>query len=180
MNNTITYKDFELSFFISGSYGNDVYNVLRQTKTDPSGWGNKMAYVANCAKIAMYDENGSMSDISNVYISNAATAECWRIEPSGSGQNNNSRVSSAFVEDGSYIRLKSLSFAWNLPKKWTSKIGIDWCQVYANVQNLFTITGYDGYDPEVGAQGQSVILQGLDNGRYPSQRIWNFGVKLNF
>ena len=180
LNNTITYKDFELSFFLSGSYGNDVYNVLRQTKTNPSGWGNKMAYVANCAKIAMYDENGSMSDISNVYISNASTAECWRIEPSGSGQNSNNRISSVFVEDGSYIRLKSLSFAWNLPKRWIQRVGIEWCQVYANVQNLFTITGYDGYDPEIGAQGQSVILQGLDNGRYPSQRIWNFGVKLNF
>lgn len=180
INNTITYKDFELSFFLSGSYGNDVYNVLRQTKTDPSGWGNKMAYVANCAKIAMYDPEGSLSDISNVYIANAGTAECWRIEPSGGGQNNNGRISSAFVEDGSYIRLKSLSLAWNLPKRWTQRIGVDWCQVYANVQNLFTITGYDGYDPEIGAQGQSVILQGLDNGRYPSQRIYNFGLKLNF
>ena len=150
LNNTITWKDFELSFFLSGSYGNDVYNVLRQTKTDPKGWGNKMAYVANCANIGMIDPEGS------------------------------SRISSAFVEDGSYIRLKSLSLAWNLPKRWIGKIGVDWCQVYANVQNLFTITGYDGYDPEVGAQGQSVILQGLDNGRYPSQRIYNFGLKLNF
>ena len=180
LNNTITYKDFELSFFLSGSYGNDVYNVLRQTKTDPKGWGNKMAYVANCAKIEMYDPEGSLSDISNVYISNAGSASCWRIEPSGGGQNTNNRISSAFVENGSYIRLKSLSLAWNLPKRWIQKIGIDWCQVYANIQNLFTITGYDGYDPEVGAQGQSVILQGLDNGRYPSQRIYNFGLKLNF
>ena len=180
INNTITYKDFELSFFLSGSYGNDVYNVLRQTKTNPAGWGNKMAYVANCAKIAMYDPEGSLSDISNVYISNAGTAECWRIEPSGGGQNSNNRISSAFVEDGSYIRLKSLSFAWNLPKRWIQKVGVDWCQVYVNAQNLFTITGYNGYDPEIGAQGQSVILQGLDNGRYPSQRIYNFGVKLNF
>ena len=180
LNNTITYKDFELSFFLSGSYGNDVYNVLRQTKTDPKGWGNKMAYVANCAKIEMYDPEGSLSDISNVYISNAGSAECWRIEPSGGGQNTNNRISSAFVENGSYIRLKSLSLAWNLPRRWTQKIGIDWCQIYANIQNLFTITGYDGYDPEVGAQGQSVILQGLDNGRYPSQRIYNFGLKLNF
>ena len=180
LNNTITYKDFELSFFLSGSYGNDVYNVLRQTKTDPAGWGNKMAYVANCAQIGMYDAEGSLSDISNVYITNPETAECWRIEPSGNGQNTNNRVSSEFVEDGSYIRLKSLSLAWNLPKRWTQKVGIDWCQVYANVQNLFTITGYDGYDPEVGAMGQSVILQGLDNGRYPSQRIYNFGLKLNF
>jgi TonB-linked SusC/RagA family outer membrane protein len=180
LNNTITYKDFELSFFLSGSYGNDVYNVLRQTKTDPKGWGNKMAYVSNCAHIAMYNPEGSLSDISNVYISNAGSAECWRIEPSGGGQNSNSRISSAFVENGSYIRLKSLSLAWNLPRRWIQKIGIEWCQVYANVQNLFTITGYDGYDPEVGAMGQSVILQGLDNGRYPSQRIYNFGLKLNF
>lgn len=180
LNNTITWKDFELSFFLSGSYGNDVYNVLRQTKTDPKGWGNKMAYVANCANIGMIDPEGSLSDINNVYITNAGTAECWRIEPSGGGQNTNNRISSAFVEDGSYIRLKSLSLAWNLPKAWIGKIGVDWCQVYANVQNLFTITGYDGYDPEVGAQGQSVILQGLDNGRYPSQRIYNFGLKLNF
>ncbi len=180
LNNTITWKDFELAFFLSGSYGNDVYNVLRQTKTNPSGWGNKMAYVANCAHIGMYDETGSMNDISNVYITNAGSAECWRIEPSGGGQNTNNRISSAFVENGSYIRLKSLSLSWNIPKKWTQKIGVDWCQVYANIQNLFTITGYDGYDPEVGAQGQSVILQGLDNGRYPSQRIYNFGLKLNF
>ena len=180
LSNTITYKDFELSFFLSGSYGNDVYNVLRQTKTDPKGWGNKMAYVANCAKIEMYDPEGSLSDISNVYVSNAGSASCWRIEPSGGGQNTNNRISSAFVENGSYIRLKSLSFAWNLPKRWIRKVGIEWCQVYANIQNLFTITGYDGYDPEVGAQGQSVILQGLDNGRYPSQRIYNFGLKLNF
>ena len=160
INNTITWKDFELSFFLSGSYGNDVYNVLRQTKTDPKGWGNKMAYVANCAQISMYDPEGSLSDISNVYISNANSAECWRIEPSGGGQNSNNRVSSVFVEDGSYIRLKSLSLAWNVPKRWISLIGVDWCQVYANVQ--------------------SVILQGLDNGRYPSQRIYNFGLKLNF
>lgn len=180
LNNTLSYKNVEVSFFLSGSVGNDVYNVLRQTKTNPAGWGNKMAYVANCAQIAMYDEEGSLSDISNVYIANPETAECWRIEPSGSGQNNNGRISSKFVEDGSYVRLKSLSVAWNLPKRWIEKIGVEWCQVYANAQNLFTITGYKGYDPEIGSMGQSVILQGLDNGRYPSQRIFNFGIKLNF
>ena len=53
-------------------------------------------------------------------------------------------------------------------------------QVYANVQNLFTITGYDGYDPEIGANGQNVLLQGIDYYRYPSSRIYTFGLKLNF
>lgn len=180
LSNTIRYKNWELSFFLSGSVGNDVYNVLRQNKTNPAGWGNKMALVADAASIGMYDPNGSLSDISNVYITNAETAKCWRIEPSSGGQNDNSRVSSAFVESGSYLRLKTLSLAYNLPKSWTGKIGINWAQVYVNAQNLFTITGYDGYDPEIGSMGQSVTLQGLDNGRYPSCRIFNAGVKLNF
>lgn len=180
LNNVISYKNWELSFFFSGSIGNDVYNVLRQTKTDPAGWGNKLASVANCAQIAMYDPEGSLSDISNVYIANPETAEVWRIEPSSKGQNNNSRISSEFVEDGSYVRLKTLSLAYSLPKQWLDKIGVDWCQLYVNAQNLFTITKYSGYDPELGSIGQSVILQGLDNGRYPSQRIFNAGIKLNF
>jgi hypothetical protein len=89
-------------------------------------------------------------------------------------------VSSRFIEDGSYLRLKTLSLAYNLPKKWLAPMKLDWVQVYANVQNLFTITGYDGYDPELGSIGQSVILQGIDNYRYPSPRIYNFGLKVNF
>lgn len=178
INNTFTYKNFELSFFINGSYGNDVYNVLRQDHTNPSGWGNKMAYAADYAKIALRNTEGSAADISNVYISNPTTAAIERISPSGVNVNANERVSSRFVEDGSYLRLKSLSFAWNLPSNWLRPLNLEWVQVYANAQNLFTITGYDGYDPEVGSMGQSVILQGIDNGRYPSQRIFNVGIKL--
>ena len=84
------------------------------------------------------------------------------------------------MEDGSYLRLKTISLAYNVPAKWLQRAKIEWLQVYANAQNLFTITGYDGYDPEVGAIGQSVILQGIDNGRYPSQRIYNVGLKMTF
>ena len=180
INNTITYRDFELSFFINGSVGNDVYNVLRQDHTNPTGWGNKMGYAANYAKIGLKDAEGSAADISNVYITNAGNASIERISPSGTDVNKNERVSSRFVEDGSYLRLKSLSFAWTVPAKWTRKAKIDWLQLYVNANNLFTISGYDGYDPEVGSMGQSVILQGIDNGRYPSQRIYNVGLKLNF
>lgn len=179
INNSFTYRDFELSFFINGSVGNDVYNILRQNHTNPNGWGNKMAYCADYARIEMRDPEGSLNDITNVFITNP-DASIERITASGSNLNDNERVSSRFVEDGSYIRMKSLSFAWNMPKKWLNKVNIEWAQIYVNAQNLFTITGYDGYDPEVGAMGQSVILQGLDNGRYPSQRIYNVGLKLNF
>ena len=179
-NNTFSIKSVEVSFFLNGSYGNDVYNELRRTKTNPAGWGNKLSKVVDCAKITMRDPEGSLSDISNVYISNANSAYCYRIEPSAGGQNKNDRVSSAYVEDGSYLRLKSLSVAWNVPSKFLRKAKIEWLQLYANAQNLFTITNYEGYDPEVGSMGQSVILQGIDNGRYPSQRIYNVGLKLTF
>ena len=128
----------------------------------------------------MYDENGSLNDISNVYVVNPKTAQTQRISVSGESQNDNNRVSSRFIEDGSYIRLKTLSLAYNLPKKWLKPLQLDWAQVYANVQNLFTITGYDGYDPELGSIGQNVILQGIDRYRYPSPRIYNVGLKVNF
>ena len=180
INNTITWRDFELSFFINGSVGNDIYNAVKMKHSDPTAWGNKLKMVNDYAQIGMIDPAGSINDISNVYVLNPETAQTQRISVSGESQNDNNRISSRFVEDGSYLRLKSLSLAYNVPKKWLGKLKIDWMQVYANVQNLFTITGYDGYDPEIGANGQSVLLQGIDYYRYPSSRIYTFGLKLNF
>ena len=180
LNNVITWKDFELSFFINGSVGNDVYNYIRERHTNYLNWGNYLSEVANFARVEMIDPNGVGTDISNVYISNASTAQTQRINPARTNLNENNRVSNRFIEDGSYIRLKSLSLAWNMPKKWTNFLHLDWVQLYANAQNLFTITGYDGYDPEIGAYNQSVILQGIDMYRYPSQRIYNFGLKVRF
>ncbi|MCD8281978.1 MAG: TonB-dependent receptor [Prevotella sp.] len=180
MNNVITWKDFELSFFFNGSVGGDIYNLVKQEHTNTDNYGNMMSMVSKYARIALIDPNGSATDISNVYISNPGTAQVQRISAAGSNLNDNNRVSNRFVENGSYLRLKTISFAWNLPRKWLKPINIEWVQVYANIQNLFTIAGYDGYDPEVGAYGQSVLLQGIDNYRYPSQRIYTFGLKVKF
>ena len=180
INNTFTYKNFELSFFLNGSVGNDVYNLVRQNHTSYDVWSNLMKEAFNYAVIGLIDEDGSASDISNVYIVNAATATHPRLTVRGKSNNDNNRISNLFVENGSYLRLKSLSFAWNLPNKWLKPLKLDWVQVYVNAQNLFTITGYDGYDPEIGLNGQSVILQGIDNYRYPSQRIYNIGLKVRF
>ena len=180
LNNTITWKDFELSFFLNGSIGGDIYNLVRQQHTNTQGYGNKMSDVANYARVSLYNPEGSANDITNVYVSNAATASVQRISAAGTSLNDNNRVSDRFVENGSYVRLKTLSLAWNLPKKWLAPLKLDWVQVYGNIQNLFTISSYDGYDPEIGAQGQSVILQGIDNYRYPSQRIYTFGLKVKF
>jgi hypothetical protein len=179
-NNTVTWKNLELTVFFNGSVGNDVFNAVKQNHSDPTAWGNKLKLVNDYAVVARYDETGSLSDIGNVYVPNAETAQTQRISVSGESQNDNNRVSSRFIENGSYLRLKSLSLAYNLPNKWIKPLKLEWVQVYANAQNLFTITGYDGYDPEIGASGQSVILQGIDYYRYPSARIFNCGVKVTF
>ncbi|MCR4603195.1 MAG: TonB-dependent receptor [Prevotella sp.] len=179
INNVITWKNLELSFFLNGSVGNDVYNYVRQRHTDPMGWGNKMSDVSDYARVEMRDPNGSLADLSNVYLANPGSAKVQRITANGQNMNDNNRVSSRFVEDGSYIRLKTLSLAYNLPAKWLKPLKLEWVQVYGNVQNLFTITSYKGYDPELGSINQNVKLQGLDNYRYPSQRIFNFGLKVS-
>ena len=180
LNNVITWKNLELSFFFNGSVGNDVFNAVKQQHSDPTAWGNKLKMVNDYAVVAMRDPEGSLNDISNVYVPNAASAQTQRISVSGESQNDNNRVSNRFIEDGSYLRLKTVSLAYNLPKKWLKPLSLEWVQVYANAQNLFTVTGYDGYDPEIGANGQSVILQGIDYYRYPSARIYNFGLKVTF
>ncbi len=178
-NNVVQYKNLTLSLFFNGSVGNDVYNILRQTHSDPIGWQGKISDVAKFARIEMIDPALGNNDISNVYISNPTTAKVQRVSASGRNNNDNNRISTRFIEDGSYLRLKNISLSYDLPSNLTKRIGINYLQVYGNIQNLFTITGYKGYDPEIGAQGQNVLLQGIDNGRYPSQRIYTLGLKLN-
>lgn len=180
LNNTITWKNFDFSFFINGSVGGDIYNYVRQGHTNPEKYGNMMSEVAGYAKVGLIDPNGSATDINNVYVTNPDLATAQRISTAGQNQNDNNRVSSRFVEDGSYLRLKSISLTYNFPKKWLAPLQIQSLSIYGNIQNLFTITGYDGYDPEIGASGQSVIMQNIDNYRYPSQRIYTFGLKLAF
>ena len=104
-------------------------------------------------------------------------ASTYRIDQSNN--NENARMSNIFVENGSYMRVKNLSIGYTFPKKWMRKVGIENLRVYFNVQNLWTITGYKGYDPEVGSYNQNVLLRGVDYARYPSQRIYTFGLNLN-
>lgn len=180
INNVIQYKDFTLSFFFSGSVGNDAYNLLRKKHSDPGSWNGKVKEVKDYARIALIDPEGSSTDISNVYISNASTAKIQRINKHKSNDpNTNTRFSSRFIEDASFIRLKSLSLSYNLPHSILRRAGINSMQVYGNVENAFTITKYKGFDPEIGAYGQNVFLQGIDKGRYPSPRIYTIGLKIN-
>ena len=95
---------------------------------------------------------------------------------------NDAWTSSWWVRDGSYVRLKNIALGYTFPKKLISKFKIENLRLYANIQNLLTITGYDGYDPEVGAStsDSTGYTYGVDNGRYPSPTTFSFGMNITF
>jgi hypothetical protein len=89
--------------------------------------------------------------------------------------------SDRYVEDGSYLRIQNISLGYNFPRQSVSKMGIQSLKIYANLQNVYTFTQYSGYDPEVGiSYSGGNQLSGVDNGRYPSPRIYTLGVNLTF
>ena len=96
------------------------------------------------------------------------------------GNTENNHNSSRFVEDGSYLRLKTVTLSYNFPKKWLNKIHLSRLQAYVTGQNLFTLTKYKGYDPEVGSLYGNTLYNGIDYGRYPSPRIYTFGLNVSF
>ena len=96
--------------------------------------------------------------------------------------NSNHRLSDRYIEDGSYLRVKNIALGYNFPKKTLTKLHLQSLRVYANIQNLYTITNYTGLDPEIGASTASASgnVYGLDNGRYPSPQFYTFGLNLSF
>lgn len=183
--NTFRYKDFDLSIFINGSYGNKVMNYLGMQLTHMnSAWENQLNSVTGRARLEPIDPDKVYpsgqywyDDVTNVRVSNPEA-----VIPRASIQdpNDNDRISDRYVEDGSYIRLKNITLGYTFPSKLIKKFGINNLRLYANIQNLLTITGYDGYDPEIGASTQSTNVYGLDYGRYPSPTVYSFGLNISF
>ena len=192
--NTFRYKNFDLSIFINGSYGNKVgnYNKYKLTHMNNT-WINQLSDVKNATRLVAIDPNKDYSagldrgdgqliynwydDITNVTIANPG-AKLPRV--SVGDPNDNDRWSDRYIEDASYIRLKSIQLGYTFPKKITRKLLIEALRLNVTIQNLLTITGYDGYDPEVGMSTQSNYVSGLDNGRYPSPTTYSFGLNVTF
>lgn len=189
-NNTITWKQFTLSIFLYGSVGNKVFNWTRRRMDDPSltpsgaAW-NHYERAANYAKWAYYDGNSGNLDVWNVYVAPGAEASIPRIDNLHS--NYNSRISDRYVEDASYLRVKNITLTYNVPKKLLKRYYLSDLRLSLNVQNVVTLTGYTGYDPEVGSQngqysmtGQGMLMYGVDTGRVPAPRSFIFGVEATF
>ncbi|SDY49022.1 TonB-linked outer membrane protein, SusC/RagA family [Flavobacterium aquidurense] len=178
INNSFSFKGFDVSILLTGSYGNDVANYQRRWLENPRENTNLLSSALGYAQLGLIDPSGP-NDYRNVQIV-GGDPYMPRIAASSAASASNYRFSDRFIEDASYVRVKNISIGYNLPKSLYSKYGISNIKVYSNAQNVLTFTKYKGYDPEVGSLNQDALLTGIDNGRYPSPMITTLGLNVNF
>ena len=191
MTNSFSYKNFDLSVFFNGSYGNKVLNYTAINLSNmKSAWDNQLKLITERANLEPIDPNKSYpatvngnevyewtNDITNLRVTNPDTRIPRAI---ANDPNDNDRISDRYIEDGSYLRVRNITLGYTLPANVARKWMLENIRVYANIQNLATFTNYSGYDPEIGASTASQNVFGLDNGRYPSPQVYSFGVSLSF
>lgn len=176
--NTFNFMNFELNIVLTGQVGGDILNWARwRTEGLNSIWDNLSTSVLNRAKYDRIDPEGSLTDISNVYLveGNNGIPRFSNLDANG-----NQRMSDRWLEDASYLRIQNISLSYNLPHNWAKKAFLNSAKIYFNVQNVHTFTKYTGYDPEIGAFNQSALLQNIDRGRYPTPRTFTVGLNLSF
>ena len=164
----VEYKNFDLSVFFQGTYGNKLYLQVNQ---DIEGF-----YRAFNVTQRVYNERWHGEGTSNTM-----PRVSWL------GSSNNKTPSSRFLEDGSYVRLKNVQVGYTLPSKIISRFHISSLRVYLTGQNLWTLTKYTGLDPEMntsdnlnGEKYRGDVAAGIDWGTYPSAKSFILGVNLNF
>lgn len=184
--NSFTYKNFDLSILITGTYGNDVYNYIAAEASNPNNINlsrNLLIDAMDYAKLTT-DGNGK------VVLVNPGTIVPRMSTNPVSSENNFGKTSSRFVEDGSYLRLKNVSLSYNVPAKYLGYTRIvKGLKATVGAQNIVTLTKYKGYDPEVGSYvgtgasggvngGNQAI--GIDFGRYPITPMYTATISVNF
>jgi TonB-linked SusC/RagA family outer membrane protein len=160
LTNRLGYGRFDLAVFLQGSYGNDVYNA---TRIDLEG---------------MFDSKNQSIDVLRRWTTENTVTDIPRAVRNGSV--NNVYNSSRFVEDGSYLRLKSITLSYKVLDNTTRIKGVKSLSVYVTGQNLLTFTNYTGFDPEVNAFGSSSTTLGVDYGTYPQSRSVIVGLNVEF
>lgn len=162
LTNNFSYKNFDLSFSFQGVTGNKIYNGGGQymSANGSNGFDNQ-----TLDQLAYWDKPGDITDIPEPRL----------FYGNGVGP------SSRYLSDGAYVRLKTFSMGYNLPKQWVSKMKMQNARLFMNAYNLFLITGYDGWDPEVNADYQaSNINLGVDFYSAPQPRTITFGFNIGF
>ncbi len=150
LNFSCGWKGIDLTLFFQGVYGNELYNA---TRLRTEGTGNEATLSTTMRNVwTTSNPNGTI--------------------PNPNGSSMSTSNSSRYVENGSYLRLKDLQIGYSFPAKWINKAAMSRLRIYLSASNLFTITKYTGYDPEVGG--------GVDYGNYPQARTYMVGLNINF
>lgn len=158
LNGNMRYKNFDLSIGLQGVLGNKIYNATRQTLEDVTKGSN---FLASCL------------DYWTPENKNASHPRLTWDDP-----NRNTRAESdRYLENGSYLRLRSVQLGYTFPQTWF-KGAIQHARVYINAENLFTITSYSGYSPDVNADNAN--YRGFDNFIYPTNRTFMLGLNVTF
>ncbi len=163
-NLNFSYKILDLSASFNGSYGNQIIDGQDYYIRNMEGSGNNYALLAN--RYRNESEPGNGHD--------------YRASRGGT-QSNSSRLSDYYIQDGTYFRCTNISLGCNVPMSAAvRKLGFSGIRVYAGIDNLFTITNYLGYNPEVDYNNGSNLTPGVDYGKYPLVRAFNVGAKISF
>ena len=158
--NNFTYKGFDMNVFLQWSYGNDVLNANR----------------------LMFESSNNLARDLNQF---ASYADRWTPEnpesniPRATNSGSNRVFSSRIIEDGSFLRLKTVTLGYSLPQLLIKRWGIDKARVYVAAQNILTLSGYSGYDPEVSIR-EGALTPGLDFSAYPRAFSVSLGINLGF
>jgi TonB-linked SusC/RagA family outer membrane protein len=158
--NTFKYWRFDLNLFVQGSYGNDIFNA---TRIDLEG---------------MFDSKNQSVVVLNRWTPTNTNTDIPRAV--GGGNVDNVRNSTRFVEDGSYVRLKSVTISYKIIDNNPAIKAIKKLSVYITGENLLTLTKYSGFDPEVNAFGSSATELGIDYGTYPQSKTLILGLNVEF
>jgi len=177
LTNNFSYKNFELTVFIQGSQGNKIYNVERMEAESMLNAANQSAAI-----LRRWRNKGDITDIPGVGVP-------------GVGSPNNSLISTRFLENGSYLRFKTITLSYQFNPKLVDKIGLSAASLYVSANNLITITKYKGFDPEVNSTGNPIIVNpdgtasnnndarnislGMDSGAYPQSKIFLVGLNIS-
>ena len=161
--NNFSYKNFDLNIFFQGSQGGDIFNMTN-------------------VQLFNGDSNTTQDFFNSAWTPTNTDTNTPRV-----GNNSNREISSRFVEDGSYIRLKNIAIGYNFPSKVIESLGVENLRLTVSAQNLLTFTKYSGLDPEVNYFGRSGdnsrsanTVQGFDFGNYPTVRSVNISLNLKF
>jgi len=165
----LEYRGFDLNCFFQGSYGNDIFNASKSGWYNSTGLNNWTKDALNAYRAPVVDADGNVIDPGNT------TSDQFRLYGS---TNDNYRMSDWYVEDGSYVRLKSMQLGYTLPQTFTRSFGVERLRVYVGGRNLITLTQYSGLDPELG--GNDPTYFGVDGGSYPQPKMYNVGVNVTF